>query len=337
MVLASDRPGTRFRPPDVGARRIAAEPPLRSRKRTEAGVDSIFVVGTDTLAGANLAAHWTDGGRSVNGFRRNAGEFDHGPVSLDEARSHLAAAKPDIVVYCGAASESAWSYPAIDAAADADLRVWSRAVRELGCRFTYISSDAIFTGPWLFHSEDSTHHCHSLEAGRLRSMEELVDRILPEALIVRSNIFGWSADGLGWIESLIATFEEGTTTGDAVRHATPILATDFAAILHRAHEEGLTGCLHIGGAERVSHATFVRMLGEEFGFDAPHVAPTQVLATSAMGFGRGETSLRSSRAKNVLNLAMPSLAEGLTRLNAQNTNGFRRRLESQSCELHRVA
>ncbi len=300
-------------------------------------MDSIFVVGTDTLAGANLATLWADGGRSVNGFRRDANEIDLGPVSLDDARSQLAAAKPGIVVYCGAASESAWSYPAINAAADADLRVWSRAVREFGCRFTYLSSDAIFTGPWLFHAEDSTHHCQSLEAGRLRSMEELVERILAESLIVRANIFGWSASGLGWIESLIASLEDGTSAGDAVRHATPILATDLARILTRAHEEDLTGLLHIGGAERVSHAAFLRMLGEEFGFDVPHAAQTEVLATSATGFGRGETSLRSTRAKNVLNHAMPSLAEGLARLNTQNTDGFRSRLGSQACELQRVA
>ena len=299
-------------------------------------MDSIFVVGTDTLAGSNLAAHWTDGGQSVTGFWRDAGENELGPVSLDEARAQLAAAKPSIVVYCGAASESAWSYPAIDAAADADLRIWTRAVCEFGCRFTYLSSDAIFTGPWLFHAEDSTHHCQSLEAGRLRSMEELVERILPEALIVRSNLFGWSANGLGWIETLIASLEEGKTPGDAVRHATPILATDFATILKRAHEEDLTGRLHVGGAERVSHAAFVRMLGEEFGFEVPR-APSEVLATSATGFGRGETSLRSSRAKNVLNLAMPSLADGLMRLNAQNTDGFRARLGSSAGELQRVA
>lgn len=300
-------------------------------------MDSIYVVGTDTLAGANLAAHWTDGGRSVSGFRREIHNLDGGPTALDEARAQLAAAKPNLVVYCGAASESAWSYPAINAAADADLRVWSRAVREIGCRFTYLSSDAIFTGPWLFHAEDSTHHCHSLEAGRIRSMEELVERILPESLIVRTNLFGWSADGLGWIESLIASLEDGTATGDAVRHATPILATDLAHILKRAHEEELTGVLHIGGAERVSHAAFLRMLGEEFDLDVPHAAQSEVLATSATGFGRGESSLRSTRAKNVLNLAMPSLADGLTRLNAQNTDGFRSRLASSTSELQRVA
>jgi dTDP-4-dehydrorhamnose reductase len=300
-------------------------------------VDSLFVVGTDTLAGANLAAHWTDGGRSVSGFRRDSHDVDGGTVSLDEARAALAAAKPTTVVYCGAASEPAWSYPAINAAADADLRVWSRAAREWGSRFTYLSSDAVFTGPWLFHAEDSAHHCQSLEAGRLRSMEELVVRILPDALIIRTQTFGWSTSGAGWIESLIADVEDGTAAADPVRHATPILATDLAPIVLRAHEEELKGILHIGGSERVSHATFMRMLADEFGIDAPPTAQSEVLATSATGFGRGETSLRSSRAKNTLNLAMPSLADGLARLHAQTADGFRSRLASDAGQLQRVA
>ncbi|MBA3315506.1 MAG: sugar nucleotide-binding protein [Planctomycetota bacterium] len=300
-------------------------------------MDSIFVVGTDTIAGANLATHWTDGGRSVNGFKRDVSDPDFGPTALDEARAQLAATKPEVVVYCGAASESAWSWPAIDAAAEGDLRVWARAVRDFGCRFTYVSSDAVFTGPWLFHAEDSTHHCQSLEAGRLRSMEELAQRIVADALIVRTNTFGWSSNGEGWIESLIASLEDEMLDADPVRHATPILASDLASILTRAHEEALSGFLHVAGAERVSHAAFVRMLADQFGLTAPAAQLSGVLATSATGFGRGETSLRTGRAKNVLNLAMPSLADGLARLHTQNIDGFRNRLGSHACELHRVA
>lgn len=306
-------------------------------QRTEAGVDSIFVVGTDTIAGANLATHWTDGGRSVNGSKRDTHEPGVNPVSLEEARAQLAAARSDVVVYCGAASESAWSWPAISTAAEGDLRIWARAARDLNCRFTYLSSDAVFTGPWLFHAEDSTHHCQSLEASRLRSMEELVQRIVPAALIVRTNTFGWSADGDGWIETLIAGLEDEEIDADPVRHATPILATDLANILCRAHEEHLDGVLHIAGAERTSHAAFLRMLGDRFGLPTPAAPRSSVLATSATGFGRGETSLRTGRAKNVLNLAMPSLAEGLARLHGQNIDGFRNRLGNHAAELQRVA
>lgn len=299
-------------------------------------MDSILVVGTDTVVGANLAAYWTDGGRAVAGLSRSAIDAEFTPLALDEARRQVAAARPSAVIYCGAASDSAWSYPAIDAAAEGHLRIWARAVRDAGCRFTYLSSDAVFTGPWLFHAEDSPHHCPSLEAGRLRSMEELVERVVPEALIVRTNAFGWSPDGEGWIESLLGGLDDGAIESDPIRHATPILATDLAEIIARANEEELTGPLHAAGAERLSHATFLRMLAEQFGLPVPAAEPIAELAAPASGFGRGETSLRTGRAKNTLNLAMPRLMDGLARLHAQSVDGFRDRL-AEPAEIQRIA
>ncbi|MGC1275410.1 MAG: sugar nucleotide-binding protein [Planctomycetaceae bacterium] len=300
-------------------------------------MDSILVVGTDTVVGSNLAAHWAENGWNVSGLSRAAIDVDFAPTALDEARRHMASARPSILVYCGAASESAWSYPTIDAAAEAHLRIWARAARDAGCRFTYLSSDAVFTGPWLFHAEDSPHQCPSLEGSRLRTMEELVERVVPTALIVRTNAFGWSPDGEGWVETLLADLDDGALTADPVRHATPILATDLASILARAHEEELTGPLHIAGAERVSHASFARRLAAQFELDAPAAEPAGALAAAATGFGRGETSLRTKRAKNVLNTAMPMLAEGLARLHAQSINGFQNRVAEPTGELHRVA
>jgi len=300
-------------------------------------VDSILVVGTDTVVGSNLAAHWAACGWNVSGLAQTATSAEFAPAALDEARRQLAAARPAIVVYCGAAGESAWSYPVIDAAAESHLRIWARAARDAGCRFTYLSSEAVFTGTWLFHAEDSTHYCSSLEGSRLRSMEELVERVVPQALIVRTNAFGWSPDGDGWIENLVAEMGDGGPAADPVRHATPILATDLAGILARAHEEELTGPLHIAGAERISHAAFVRCVAEQFDLDLPPIEPAGMLAAAATGFGRGETSLRTRRAKNVLNLAMPMVSEGLARLHAQSIDDFRRRIAEPVGELHRVA
>ena len=300
-------------------------------------MDSKLVVGTDTVVGSNLAAHWTACGWSVVGLDSSAIDIEFAPTALDEARRQMAAVNPSVVVYCGAASESAWSSPAIDSAAEAHLRIWARAARDAGCRFIYLSSDAVFTGPWLFHAEESQQFCPSLESARLRAMEELVERVVPEALIVRTNAFGWSPDGEGWLEVLLNDLEDGTPPVDPIRHATPILATDLAGILARAHEEELTGVLHIAGAERVSYATFVRQLATQFERPIPAIAPVGSLAAAATGFGRGETSLRTRRARNVLNLSMPMLRDGLARLDAQHRDGFREHFDLPESHLQRVA
>ena len=303
----------------------------------EARVDSILVVGTDTTVGANLATFWTDEHASV--ARLGWSELDDrsGPPALEAIRRQLAAAAPDRVVYCGAAAEPGWSNPTITAATESALRIWSRAVREFRCGFTYVSSDAVFTGPWLFHAEEGSHHCQSLEAGRLRTMEELVLRVVPESLVVRAQAFGWSADGTGWIERMLEQLAAGSAAVDPVRHATPILATDLARVLSRAHEEGATGILHVGGAERVSHEAFARRLAWQFGLPAPASQWKGGLSGPMTGFARGESSLRTNRVKNLLNLAMPMLGEGLERLASQVDDGFRERLRNELAELQYAA
>ena len=303
----------------------------------EARVDSILVVGTDTTVGANLATYWTDEHVEVTRLGWSEPEDRSGASALESARRHLATIDPDRVVYCGAAAEPGWSNPSINAATESALRIWSRAVREIGCGFTYISSDAVFTGPWLFHTEEGTHHCGSLEAGRLRTMEELVIRVVPEALVVRTQAFGWSADGAGWIERMLEQMAEGRAAVDPVRHATPILATDLARVLSRAHEERAAGMLHVGGAERVSHELFARRLARQFGLPAPASQWKGGLSGPMTGFARGESSLRTNRVKNLLNLAMPMLGEGLERLASQVDDGYRERLRNELAELQYAA
>lgn len=283
----------------------------------EARVDSLLVVGINTTVGANLAARWAEGPAQVKGITWATMKDRSGPALLETARQYIETAAPSRVVFCDAAAEPSWSNPTIDTHTESRLRVWARAVREAGCDFTYISSDAVFTGPWLFHSEEGTSHCHSAEARRLRTMEDLVIRVLPEALVVRTHAIGWSESGTGWLEQNLEDLRLGAAQGDPIRHATPILTVDLADILIRAHEERVAGCLHVAGAERLSHEEFLRRLAEQFELPQPHGQSRGNLNRSATGFAQGETSLRASRAKNLLNMAMPMFGDSLERLARQ--------------------
>ena len=308
-------------------------------------MDSILVVGTDTVVGANLAAYWAGSGRTVTGWSRPATATDvaaddlpSGPTPLQAARKVVTDAAPTQILFCGAASESAWFAPNVTVADENHLRVWARAARESGCGFTYISSDAVFSGPWIFHGEESSHHCESESGLRLRSMEELLQRVMPEALIVRTHVFGWSPAGdAGAVETLLRQLRTGEADADPIPHASPMLATDLAEILDRAHEEHLSGVLHIAGAERVSRAAFAQQLADHFDLPAPPTTMRQTLEAPARGFGRSETALLTRRAKQTLNLAMPMLADGLERLATQSLTGFRDRVCGGHTALQRAA
>jgi dTDP-4-dehydrorhamnose reductase len=181
-----------------------------------------------------------------------------------------------------------------------------------------ISSDAIFTVPWIFHDEESLAICRTPEATAVRDAEQLVRDACPAALVVRTNAFGWSPTAGGWIEDLLAGIEERRMLDcDCIRHATPILATDLAEIVDRAWQEELTGVFHIAGAERISPMQFAQRLADQFDLPWLTLRREQTLVELPQGFGAGETSLQTKKIRKALCVAMPMLSEGLARLRDQ--------------------
>jgi dTDP-4-dehydrorhamnose reductase len=299
-------------------------------------VTTILVVGIDSTVGANIAAHLADKhavvGLSCGGrIAIENCETQLCGTAADAPARHIQAARPDWIIYCGPEARSCWEGGAAERLNDESAEQaaqWASAAGKAECRFTMISSDAAFTGPWIFHDEESLAVCRSPEAGRIRDAEKRVREACPAALIVRTNAFGWSPSGsAGWVESLLHRIESRRNVDcDCVHHATPILATDLADIIERAWQEGLSGVFHIAGAERLSPLQFAQRLADQFDLPWLNVRREQSLTERPEGFGAGETSLQTKKIRKALCVAMPMLSEGLARLQAQQVNGFRDRL-----------
>ncbi|MBI3861497.1 MAG: sugar nucleotide-binding protein, partial [Planctomycetia bacterium] len=140
-------------------------------------MDKLLVAGIDTILGANLAA-WLANRFQVVGLSWK------GPVSIagcetatcdpdsPEAAHHwVAMERPQWIVHCGTPAQSVWNIPAPPLPKPEAVYVagtWARAAQEFGCELTVVSSDAIFTGPWMFHRANGTCYCDSTPARILR-------------------------------------------------------------------------------------------------------------------------------------------------------------------------
>lgn len=297
-------------------------------------MDKFLVIGVDTVAGANLALVLAEKYRVATWHPEE--KFDIANCdALDPADApHAALMKttPDWVIYCGPAARSNWdprTREAITQNMVEQAEDWAKASNAAGARFLMVSSDAIFTGPWMFHDENGVGHCQSAEALTIRATEEAVLDADPRALIIRSNVFGWSADPSrqGWIENLLGEVEvRRFVEQDSIRHATPILASDLAAIIERACLEDLSGTFHIGGAERLSPLKFTQRLADLFELPWLAVRKDVSLMELPHEFGGGESSLQTKEIRKALCVAMPLISEGLSRFVAQTQNGFRDKL-----------
>lgn len=308
----------------------------------------LIIAGVETVLGANLAAWLSDRFEVVGlslGEDVRVNGCETGICPREEShtiQAWVASEQPDWLIYCGPASESEWQHELriadrLKAAGLAQPWILGAAVAE--CPLTVISSSSIFTGPWMFHNEDSQDFCNSTAARGIVAMENLVRDLYPEAMIIRTHAFGWSpqSEPSGLVEeTLHDLYSQHQIKLDALRHGSPILATDLAEILLQAYQAGLRGTYHIGGAERVSAYQFGALLASQFAcaYHAPEITETQVQRSTS--FGAGESALSCAKIRRELGISLPMLTDGLERLHLQTVNGFRDQFgvhEEQGAEL----
>lgn len=310
-------------------------------------MDKIIIAGIETIVGGNLAAHLSDRydvlGLSLGESVQIAG-CETAQCPADEShtiQAWVASERPRWIVYCGPAAESSWGseFPTTAARrlqAAAGVEPWAVAAAATNAHLTVISSDAVFTGPWMFHDEAGTDFCPTPAAQSILKMERLLESLCPEAFVVRTNAFGWSpVNGtVGFVEhSLAELFHENRLRLECLQQATPILATDLAEILEKGFLAQLQGLYHIGGAERLNPYRFGTLLASQFGCAYTPTGSLQSQEGCAPEFGRGETSLQSLRIRKALGITLPLVSEGLQRLHEQTLTGFRDQLGAGSSQL----
>ncbi len=301
-------------------------------------MSQVLIIGVDTIVGANfavsLAEHYRVFGLAANQQLSILGceteQYDEDDTSA--AKNWIARLKPEWVIFCSPASQAIANGSHVADLPESLIDVagnWASAAGRKGIPFTAISSDAVFTGPWIFHEEESASFCDSHNAHVIRRMEIAIRTAHPDSLVVRTHAIGWSPAGAisGWLESVHAALEQRMKIDlDCIRHATPILATDLAEIVDRAFQANLKGTYHIAGAERVNPFQFAERLADEFDFAPPQQVKSRLLSERPTGFGSGETSLQTLKIRRALGVAMPLLADGIRRLHQQHLTGFADRL-----------
>jgi dTDP-4-dehydrorhamnose reductase len=232
--------------------------------------------------------------------------------TTESARLLLQADRVDRVVFCGEAARTCWSSGATACTDTSHVRIWAAACGELGIRCTLVSSDAVFTGPWMFHAEQDDCFCPSQRAASIREQEELVLQSSPHALVIRTHVIGWNDSHL--MRRFVEPSDSRETSLDRTAHATPLYAelfAELAALLLPADPQGI---IHLGGGERVSPRQWACHVAEQLGFPLPDSSATVALDVPLSGFGRGECSLQSNAARRLLDSGMPTMMDSIARI-----------------------
>lgn len=196
--------------------------------------------------------------------------------------------------------------------------VLSRAAKDAGSRFILISTDAVFDGTRGHYSEDDEPAPFSVYGRTKLEGEQRAREANGNALIVRTNFFGWSPSGT---RSILEFFVNALTSGMPVKGFTDFTVTSaYVGALCEALEEladtNTTGLLHVTSPDAMSKYEFGVAVAEEFGLDPTLITPT----TADVDPPRNrDLSLDVTRVQRILHALLPTQREGIKRAKSDRT------------------
>ena len=292
----------------------------------EPALPTWLVTGAQGFLGANLGHHLQGRAHRVGLGRASgptlASAYDAwitadlaDLTAVTAAAAHIDALRPEVIVHAAAMAthEGCETDPEkarqVNTLAAGEL---SRAARDAGARFILISTDAVFDGTRGHYSEDDEPAPFSVYGRTKLEGEQRTLDVNPNALVVRTNFFGWSPSGT---RSILEFFVKALTTNTPVKGFTDFTVTSaYVGVLCEALEElastSTTGLLHVTSPDALSKYEFGVAVAEEFGLDANLIAPT---AADVDPPRNRDLSLDVSRAQSILTTPLPTQREGIRR------------------------
>ena len=300
----------------------------------------IVVTGASGLLGANLTLELARQGHRV------AALYGSHPIALAGVSSAacdltdgaaaaklLAAWTPSLIVHCAAATNVDWceTHPEeamrINAQAPGELAALARSA---GAGFVYISTDAVFDGVHGGYAETDAVGPGNWYARSKLAGEAAVLHAMPEALVLRVNIYGWNLQAKNSLaEWILLRLEQGEPVpGFCDTAFAPVLVNQIAEWILRLTKSGCNGVYHLASADHLSKYEFAREIAAVFQLDASLVRESLVQESSLSAPRPRNTWLRADKTAAALGQPMPTVRQGLEKFRMLREDGFCRRLKA---------
>ncbi len=298
----------------------------------------ILVTGASGLLGANLVLEASRHHEVIAVSRSHSIRFPGvRSVTADltspgAAERLVSSGRPDWVIHCAAATDvdRCESEPVWARRMNRDLAAeMAGAARAAGAAFLHISTDAVFDGESGDYREGDRPNPRSVYGATKAAGEQAVLREHPEAIVVRTNIFGWNAQPkLGLAEWFLGRCERGESSpGWTDVASTPILCNDLAERMLRLLVREARGTFHLGGATCLTKYEFGRRVAATFGFDPGLIRATRLEQASLPAWRGRDLCLVSDRAADHA-IDLPELGPALDRFRRLRADGSVDRLRS---------
>jgi dTDP-4-dehydrorhamnose reductase len=278
-----------------------------------------LVTGANGFLGANMGASLAGRAHRVGAVRsaRDGDDLFDEYVAADlEDPATLVRAiedrRPDVIVHSAAIAshEACEDDPQrarlVNTTASEAL---ARTAASAGSRFVLISTDAVFDGSRGHYAEDDAPRPTSVY-GRTKVEAEQAVLDATDALVVRTNFFGWSPTGR---RSILEFFVNALSQGQQVRGFTDFTTSSaYAQVLAQTMWDLMaidaSGIVHVTSPDAMTKYAFGVAVAEEFGLDPGLITPTR---SDIQPPREGDISLDVSRLQALLGRTLPTMEEGI--------------------------
>ncbi|MFA5140280.1 MAG: SDR family oxidoreductase [Elusimicrobiota bacterium] len=285
----------------------------------------VFIVGAAGLLGHTLLRRWY--GRP--GWDVSAADISPAGLKVERldalepgaVKAAVQRLKPDIVIFPA-------SNPHVDFCetnpqetrrlnVEATLSA-AQASISLGCKFVFFSSDYVFDGIRGDYREEALPFPLNEYGKQKLEVEKALAAYGEKALTVRlSGLFGWELKPRNYVLQVLSRLRSGgevTAPGDIEYY--PTFAEGFADGLSVLLEKNASGLIHLAGSERLTRASFSRLIAEVFGLDASLIVPPPQGFPPPRAPRPKRSFLDSSKAKTLFGASVGDSRRGLERMRA---------------------
>jgi len=202
------------------------------------------------------------------------------------------------------------------------------ACHHLMIPLVHLSTDHLFDGSFPFATEVSALHPLNVYALSKAEAESRVLNVCQNALVIRTNFYGWGTSYRNSITDKIIQVLQNANVYTAFDDVcfTPILISDLVLAIHALVDLGANGIFHLVGDQRLSKYDFCLLLAKTFGFQSSLLEPISIEDVPALVNRPKDMSLSNLKATQWLNKGFGSAIEGLARLKDQSNQGYLKEL-----------
>ncbi len=247
--------------------------------------------------------------------------------SLNECASVLVKYQPDIVINtAGIANvEECESNPDLAQEVNVELaRNMAIACSRQGVKLVHISTDHFVLGCQKFSTEKSKLDPINSYASTKLEGEQKVLETNEDALIIRTNFFGWGTRYRQSFSDLIVNNLRSNKKIELFSDVffTPILIHELSDKVHKLISLGESGIFNVVGKNRLSKYEFGIKLANSFELDASLISAISIDNKTDLTIRPKDMSLSNVKLCKALNCSIPNIDKQFKALKKQNINAI---------------